>query len=110
MTGIGVDIVEIRRVRSVAHLERAAEYILTKEEMKEFYNHPDRVEFFTSRFAAKEAVIKAFPIHLSPLDFSIDKRGVKPVVTFVNPEYRRYRAHISISHSLDYVASFAVVF
>ncbi len=110
MAGIGIDIVELRRVRAIEYLERAAEYFLTPEEMKEFHKRSDKVEFFTSRFAVKEAVIKAFPAPISPLEFKISKTGVKPTVAFSNPKHWRYHALISISHSLDYAAGFAVVF
>ena len=109
MIGVGVDIIELRRVEAMTNLNRAAEYVLTPEEIKEFYQCPDRIQFFTSRFAAKEAVIKAFPTRLAPHDFSIAKEGEKPVVTFFNPQHGRYPVFLSISHSLDYVASFAVV-
>ena len=110
MSGIGVDILEKKRVQNITYLERAAEYVLAPEEIKEFYERPDRVEFFASRFAVKEAVIKAFPAPLSPLDFTISKTGVKPMVVFLNPQHKQYRALVSISHSLEYVVGFAVVF
>lgn len=110
MTGIGIDILELSRVHAIAYLDRAAEYILVPKEIEEFNQHRDKAEFFTSRFAAKEAVIKAFPTRISPLDFTISKIGVKPTVVFLKPEHARYRALVSISHSLEYVAGFAVVF
>lgn len=108
--GIGVDILELGRIRRIRHLARFAEYFLTPEEIDIFKKAPDPVSFIASRFAAKEAVIKAFPGVLKPHDFTIGKEGVKPVVRFLAPAARRrYVAAVSLSHTEDYAAGFATV-
>lgn len=52
--GIGVDVVQITRVKEVI-----SNHILTINEKDQFNNAVNKQEFLASRFAAKEAVIKA---------------------------------------------------
>jgi holo-[acyl-carrier-protein] synthase len=108
--GIGVDIVELERVRGIRFLERFAEYFLTPNEMRTFADYADPIAFIASRFAAKEATIKAFPGFLSPHDFEIVKDGKKPLIRFVSDAVaRRYEAAVSMAHSTEYAAGYAMV-
>ena len=104
---VGVDIVEIDRVRNIRFLRRFAEYFLTPRELEFFAAAADPVQFIASRFAAKEAVIKAFPGFLKPHDFEIIKDGKKPVVNFVGNK-KRHSVAVSISHSVNYAIGYAV--
>lgn len=107
--GIGVDILELERVRKIPDLRRFAEYFLNHSELKELARQTDPVRFVASRFSAKEAVIKAFPGFLRPHEFEIRKNGVKPVVHFITAAGARYKAAISISHSTHYVVGYAAI-
>jgi phosphopantetheine--protein transferase-like protein len=111
MVGIGIDIVELERVRSISDLARFAEYFLTAGEMESFTQAKDPIAFIASRFAAKEAIIKAFPGFLKPHDFEIIKDGKKPAVRFIQSEIdARWGMFVSISHSTDYAAGYAAAF
>ena len=110
MIGSGVDIIELSRFRNLRYSARVAEYFLTPGELAEKEKREDPIEFMASRFAAKEAVIKALSIKLSPLEFKIAKLDRKPVVEFLNPKIMGYSISLSISHSLEYVASFAIAY
>lgn len=59
--GLGIDLVEIERIRGALgrHGERFAERILAESELAEYRACADRVRFLARRFAAKEAVVKA---------------------------------------------------
>jgi holo-[acyl-carrier-protein] synthase len=108
--GIGVDIVETKRVREIRLLQRFAEYFLTPSELASFGSSPDPIGFIASRFAAKEATIKAFPGFLSPHDFEIIKEGTKPAVRFLSlANERKYKVLVSLSHSIDYAAGYATI-
>ena len=108
--GVGVDIVEISRVKGIRFLERFAEYFLSAPELKAFHAHKDPIAFIASRFAAKEAIIKAFPGFLSPHDFEIIKYGKKPTVRFVSQKTAsRYSTSVSIAHSTDYAVGYAII-
>jgi phosphopantetheine--protein transferase-like protein len=111
VTGIGVDIIELERVRKIKQLRRFAEYFLLPTEIEAFGASADPIGFIASRFAAKEAVIKAFPGKLKPHEFEIIKAGVKPTVRFVSEKTSvKYRALVSLSHSTRYAAGYATVF
>ena len=108
--GVGTDIVELDRIRGIRFLERFVEYFLRPREITAFRKYVDPYLFVASRFAAKEAVIKAFPIFLKPHDFEIIKMGKKPLIRFASQENEaRYRALVSISHSTEYATGYAVV-
>ncbi|MEK7180797.1 MAG: 4'-phosphopantetheinyl transferase superfamily protein [Patescibacteria group bacterium] len=109
LSGIGVDILELKRLGKISNLLRFAEYFLNPSEIEVFKKSCDPINFIASRFAVKEAVIKAFPGSLRPHDFLIKKDGVKPVVCFLSPLAKNYKAFISISHSTQYVVGYAAV-
>lgn len=106
ISGIGVDILELDRLLGV-DMDAAARYFLTPPEIEEFLRRPDKVQYFASRFCAKEAVIKAYPTRISPHDFMIGKSEGKPVVIFINGAHR-YVVAVSLSHSVAFAAGFAV--
>lgn len=108
--GVGIDVIELSRFREARFFDRVAEYVLRDMELKEMDESRDRVQYLASRFAAKEAVIKAFPSPLTYQDFRIDKKASKPVVAFVDPRYGKYHVLLSISHSFQHVVSCANVF
>lgn len=108
--GVGVDILETKRVNLIKPLARVAEFVLTDTEYKEFNNHPDSVMFFTSRFALKEAVIKACPETLTFHDFEIAKKDKKPYVHFLIQTLTPYRVLVSLSHSTEYAVGFAMTY
>ena len=62
MIGIGTDIVDITRIETLLaqYGERFAARILSPNELVEFQNTKQQAHFLAKRFAAKEAVAKAF--------------------------------------------------
>ena len=108
--GIGVDIVEISRVRRIRFLDRFAEYFLTPSEQVAFRASLDPLRFIASRFAVKEAVIKACPEALKPHEFEVIKEGVRPAVRFLSDKNLRYDALVSLAHSTEYAAGYATVY
>lgn len=108
IAGVGVDIIELDRFRSLRFPERIAELVLTGEEYTRYETHANALSYLASRFALKEAVIKACPGELSYHDIEIVKEGKKPRVKFLPPHENRSRMFVSLSHSTDYVAGFAV--
>ncbi|MDM5356751.1 holo-ACP synthase [Peribacillus sp. ACCC06369] len=111
--GIGVDITELDRMETLINRQpRLKERILTEKEISIFekLNGRRKVEYFTGRFAAKEAFSKAYGTgigkHLSFLDIEItsDEKG-KPVISKPFSE----GVHLSISHSRDYAVAQVVI-
>ncbi|PLS01401.1 holo-ACP synthase [Neobacillus cucumis] len=110
--GIGIDIIELQRVRNIISSQiKLVDRILTENEKNKYEDLSDarKVEFLAGRFAAKEAFSKAFGTgigsDLSFLDIEIDTDGYgKPF--FIKP---KVQAHLSISHSREYAVAQVVI-
>jgi holo-[acyl-carrier protein] synthase len=120
--GTGVDIVEIERVRDA--IEKWGENFLTKiftpREIRYSNSRRFSHQHFAARFAAKEAVIKAFgepykhPINWTDIEVLNDKEG-KPVIEFHNGALKLKRRKkikdviISLSHSKEHAIANAIL-
>ena len=111
--GIGIDIVELNRIKNIIERQRKIiDRVLTPVEKDDFETLSDkrRVEFLAGRFAAKEAFSKAVGSgigqKLSFLDIEIrkDEKG-KPFI--VKPFSQG--VHLSISHSDQYAVAQVVI-
>ncbi len=110
IVGVGVDIVEVSNLQKARFKRRVAEYFLTGKELKQL-PHESRIgEHLASRFALKEAVIKAFPEPLSPFDFSIEKRKKRPSIVFADKKRNEtYIVLASLTHTASIAAAVAIV-
>jgi holo-[acyl-carrier protein] synthase len=120
--GIGVDIVEIARIRGGLQRfgERFAQRILTDEEFQEFHDSRLPAHFVARRFAAKEAVAKALGsgfragVALRSIGVGHDAYG-KPLVIYQGPALDTVRrlgigaSLLSISDERNYALAFAVL-
>ena len=102
---IGCDLVYVPRVK-----ERIAEAVLTDKERQDMASRPEmrRLEFLAGRFAAKEAVMKAYGVGMkgmlfTEIEVSYDEHGA-PYAT-----YKGQRIAISISHDGDYAYAVAII-
>lgn len=116
--GIGTDILEIARMRS--SIERHGLHFLNRlfsqKEQDYCYRYQDPAPHFAGRFAAKEAVAKAFGTgfgaQLAWHDIEIinDQLG-KPIVILselIQKKYNIPKIHISISHCTMYAMATAI--
>jgi len=120
--GTGVDIVEIFRMRDA--IEKWGEAFLTKiftaREIKYSNSRRFSHQHFAARFAAKEAVVKAFgearkhPLNWTEIEVLNDKEG-KPVIEFHNAALKLKKAKkisdviVSLSHSKNYAIANAIL-
>ncbi|MBN1928213.1 MAG: holo-ACP synthase [Chlorobiaceae bacterium] len=101
---VGVDIVEIARIRAIYERfgETFMKKVLTGPEMEQCLAKPDPVASLAGRFAAKEAVSKALGTGIArglgwhSIEVLNDEAG-KPCVTVHAPAFSG-RISISISH------------
>ena len=110
--GIGIDIIEIKRIEKVRHQTKLLERVLTKEE-KATYNHfthdKRKLEFLAGRFTVKEAFSKALGTGLGQfvsfhdINCYNDKLG-KPCI-----DYPGFKTHVSITHTENYAMSQVVL-
>ncbi|MDN4602798.1 holo-ACP synthase [Paenibacillus sp. F6_3S_P_1C] len=124
--GIGNDVLEIGRMRKLMsgrHAEAFMKRILTHAE-REIADRRGkrRVEFVSGRFAAKEAVSKAFGcgigsvMSFTDIEVLPDEKG-RPVATLSAEAWERlqlpygqqYDIHLSITHQTELAAAFAIV-
>lgn len=122
ISGIGVDIVEIGRMKSAVNKWGAhfLNKMFTEREIK--YSNSKRFchQHFAARFAAKEAVVKAFggtgkfPIKWTDIEILNDREG-KPMVEFSGDAVKLKdlkkvsQVLLTMSHSKDYAVANAVV-
>jgi holo-[acyl-carrier protein] synthase len=119
--GIGIDIVEIERIRGVylRHQERFVNRILTPAEREYVLQHKDPTQRLAGRWAAKEAALKALGTGLSngirwqDCEILPDDRG-KPILNLHGKALARAQElladtfHVTITHS-DSVAMAQVI-
>ncbi len=118
--GIGVDIIEIDRIKSVIDRfdRRFLNKIYTENEIDYCINKANKYQHFAARFAAKEAIYKALSeaeqkiASWKNIEVFNQNNGLPIVKTYGKlKEYLSDDKEIklSISHSENYVVCFAVI-
>lgn len=116
--GIGNDIVEIARIQSALnrYQERFLNRLFTASEQSYCLKRKNPSIHFAGRFAAKEAIVKAFGIGFTEgiqwLDIEIapDVKG-KPCALLsaaLAEKFDQPVIHLSISHCRDYATAIAI--
>ena len=119
--GIGTDIAEIKRLGDIylRHGERALEKILAPSEIAECVASTDATRFIAKRFAAKEALGKAYgtgvrdPLLLPHIAIDHDELG-KPFFVFSGElatvfAQQKLVAHLSISDEREFAIAFVIL-
>jgi holo-[acyl-carrier protein] synthase len=112
--GIGIDLVDLKRISELMS-DRFIDRILSKEEQKLYFNiaaENTKLSFVGGRFAAKEALFKAFSKgdgRANYIDFSIlnDEFGAPYVISKHIEE--RHHVHISITHTDEYAMAYVMI-
>jgi len=117
--GIGTDIVEIARIKRLMENSHAIDRLLTAKEAELMSSRAKPHEFFAGRFAAKEAVSKAFAVGISkcpPNEVEIlnDDLGAPYVVLCDNAlqlqnKLKVENIFISITHEKEYAVAMVVL-
>lgn len=116
--GVGNDIIEIGRIRKayLKHGERLLLRILTEKERQYCLRYRDPSPHLAGRFAAKEAIAKAFGLgfgaSLSWLDIEILNSSLgQPQVYLAKPlmvNFQNPQLLVSISHCRDFATATAL--
>jgi len=113
IAGIGLDIVEIKRIKGVAERQKKfVDRILTpyEKDIYEGLSEKRKIEFLAGRYASKEAYAKAVGTgigkHLSFLDIQVesDQNG-KPFIRLP----KENGVHLSITHSTEYAVAQVII-
>jgi holo-[acyl-carrier protein] synthase len=122
IAGTGIDIVEIARMREAIKKwgGNFTSKIFTPSEARYSTSKKFSEQHFAARFAAKEAVVKAFgepnkfPIRWTDIEISNDEEG-KPVIEFrgdalkLKKKKRIDDVIVSMSHSRDYAIASVIL-
>ncbi|GGA92700.1 holo-ACP synthase [Ornithinibacillus halotolerans] len=112
--GIGIDIVELERIKQSMENRRFIERILTLNEREKFdllQSERRRMEYVAGRFAAKEAFSKAMGTGIGKLSFQDievmnDDNGAPTInLTFAED----MNIFVSISHSKEYAVAQVII-
>ena len=121
--GIGVDIIENKRIKNSIKNLKFKRRIYSTKELSQSLLTKNKVSFFSKRFAAKEAFAKAlgtgFRDNLNFKDIEIvnDKMG-KPYylktqkiskIIYQNFNIKRYNCFLSISDEKEYSTAFTII-
>lgn len=109
MIKTGVDIVSVERIKKayLKHKDRFAKKILTEKEISLFEKKGDIYSFLSGRFAAKEAIYKAYGeknLTWQQVEILNDKDG-SPIVTIHG---KNVNISLSISHEKEFAIAFAI--
>jgi holo-[acyl-carrier protein] synthase len=121
--GIGVDIIENKRIRNSIKSAQFKNKIYSFKELKQSDSIKDKTNYFSKRFAAKEAFAKAlgtgFRMNLNFKDIAIinDKMGkpyyvkTKKITRIVQKNFKvkNFNCFLSISDEKDYSTAFAII-
>ena len=121
--GIGVDIIQNKRIKASIRNHKFKDRIFSSKELKLSNYSKNKIWFFSKRFAAKEAFAKAlgtgFRNNLNFKDIEImnDKLGkpyyakTKKITTIIRKEFRvkNFNCFLSISDEKEYSTAFAII-
>ena len=121
--GIGVDIIDNKRIKKSIKNNKFKNRIYSSKELQLSEKTKNKVSFFSKRFAAKEAFSKAlgtgFSSNLNFKDIEItnDKKGMpryvenKKITKIVQKKYKikKFNFFLSISDEKDYSTAFAII-
>jgi holo-[acyl-carrier protein] synthase len=120
--GLGTDIIEVERIRAAVerHGDRFVNRVLLEPEIGYCRKHRDPGPFLAARFAAKEAVSKAFGTGIGAalgwLDMEIRRRDSgEPYVVLHGKGQELFTSrgatalHLTLSHTSNYAVAVAVL-
>ncbi len=121
--GIGVDIIENKRIKSLIRNKNFISRTFSKKEIKFSKSTSNRSNYFAKRFAAKEAFVKSlgigFRLNLNFKDIEIlnDKRGkpffqkTRKINMIISKIFKvkNYDLFLSISDEKDYSIAFTTL-
>ncbi len=118
--GIGIDIIEISRVEKSLANPNFVKRIFTENEQK-YCNSRNKqaAASYAARFAAKEAVVKAFgtgmvggtwqDIEVLPNDEGAPHVKLHGYFAYIATKQKIYHVHISLSHAREYAIAQAIL-
>ena len=113
LPSLGIDLIEVERIRTHLDNEAFLARIFTKKERQECLRRAKPEESLAARWAAKEAVAKALGVgigkHLSFQDIEVVEGHGKAPLIHLNGAYAKFPMRIALSLTHTKTAAAAVV-
>ena len=119
--GIGIDIIEIDRIKKSIqkYSDRFEQKVFTQKEVDYCHSQADPAKHFAARFSVKEAVLKCFGTGITGgilwKDIEVDKQeSGQPILNLHGKGKELFRQlelkriHISITHDKNYAVAHAI--
>ncbi|MFN3550664.1 MAG: holo-ACP synthase [Endomicrobiia bacterium] len=109
---IGIDIIETKRIKKLIKNKKFLKRVFNEEEIKYCESKKNKEQHYSARFAAKEAVWKAFAGRYSlPLKNIVIKniKNGKPEVKIDHKKLNKLKIEVSLSHTKEYAVAVAIV-
>ena len=121
--GIGVDIIQNKRIKASIRNHKFKDRIFSSKELKLSSYSKNKIGFFSKRFAAKEAFAKALgtgfrnKLNFKDIEIMNDKLGkpyyakTKKITKIIRKEFRvkNFNCFLSISDEKEYSTAFAII-
>ena len=121
--GIGVDIIENKRIKSSIKNSKFKNRIYSSGELKQSFLSKNKVSYFSKRFAAKEAFVKALgtgfrnDLNFNDIEVINDKKGkpyynkTKKIQNIVHKIFKvkNFNCFLSISDEKEYSTAFTII-
>ena len=121
--GIGVDIIANNRIKNSLKNTKFKKRIYSEKELRQYVLSKNKNNYFSKRFAAKEAFAKAlgtgFRMNLNFKDIEIikDKKGkpryikTKKITKIIQKKFKvkNFNCFLSISDNKDFSTAFAII-
>ena len=121
--GIGVDIIENKRIKNSIKNIKFKERIYSSKELKQSTLSKDKIGYFSKRFAAKEAFAKALgtgfrnDLNFKDIEIMNDKFGkpyyskTKKITQIIRKEFKvkNFDCFLSISDEKEYSTAFTII-
>ena len=121
--GIGVDIVNNNRLKKLFKNRSFIERVFTNHEKKSSINLKNKINYFSKRFAAKEAFSKATGfgisknLHFKDIEIKNNKRGKpainlnKSTILYLKKKFKvkSFKTNLSISDEKNYSIAYVII-
>ena len=121
--GIGVDVIQNKRIKSLINNKKFLQRTFGKNEVKFSKNTVNKTNYFAKRFAAKESFAKSLGtgfrnnLNFNDIEILNDKIGMpyylisKKIDNIVSQRFkvRRYNLFLSITDEKDYSVAFTIL-
>jgi len=121
--GIGVDIVNNSRLKKLVKSKKFIQRVFTYNEQKKSIKLKNKINYFSKRFAAKEAFSKATGfgisrnLHFKDIEIKNNKKGKpsiilnKSTVIYLNKKFnvKSFKTNLSLSDEKKYSIAYVVI-